>query len=362
MSVFIEGRCFDDQGSNSSTLYVDGNVEWFDGTECHPGALVDSEALDTTCQSQNEGEESAVWFTYTAPTMTPTQHPSRTPTIKPSKKPSQVPSVQPSAAPSIYPSMTPSAVPSTSFNPTVKNSVQNDLVLRFNSYATLTGLLSPDLTENAKDAMVSAVCVAMDLPPTSCLSQQFFALSDSNATVAPHSADKHEETAYWKVVLTVGATVYMVDFPDYQRNTTALYNDLATSLLFALNYGQFAQLLRDNAVTYDAPELLSLTITTIELDQPEVQQPPTWAPTHGPGLSNADRAGAIVGGVFGAIFIMLSVCCICWFVVGRKKKQRRQSRDVDLVHIAVTDDLNGGDSFMTSEVAIQTAGPDETQV
>ncbi len=225
------------------------------------------------------------------------------------------------------PTVAPTAAPSISFTPTQRPTLQAGIVMQFNSLASFSGFTENYLENATKSTVAAAVCTAMQIDITTChyLSSTFTEVPSSNA----HQYKEVQAVTY-DVVVTITTVLNLIDFPEFAADPFALYEALTNGLILSGSNGEFAQIIKDlaQANNMDAPQLLSAIFALVNVEDPEIQRPPTFRPTAGPPYQL--KPGEIAGITIGVIIVAAALLACCYFGLIFYRDQRSAFAGRDL--------------------------------
>lgn len=131
------------------------------------------------------------------------------------------------------------------------------------------------------------------------------------------------------LLAVTGATLPMVDYPQFAGNTTELYNSFTGVLGESFTSGVFTSTLKDEAVAINASVFVfnDFTTSAVTFDPPQLQFPPSRRPTAMPryndGLSNGEVAA----------FVIVTVVCagllvyLVFLVITNFRRHKPASKD-----------------------------------
>ncbi len=114
------------------------------------------------------------------------------------------------------------------------------------------------------------------------------------------------------ILVTTLIKVNLVDYPQFQSNTTTAFQTIVQTLRDALDSNVLTDQIIANAIANGADSLLAIVVTAVNSDAPLVQQPPTRQPTSAPrddddNLEDGPIAGIVIGVLIGTAFILIGL-------------------------------------------------------
>ncbi len=117
------------------------------------------------------------------------------------------------------------------------------------------------------------------------------------------------------IVITTLIKVHLVDYPQFQANTTTAFQTIVHRLRSALDSRALTDQIVANAVANGADALLAIVLTAVNSEQPLVQFPPSRQPTATPRdddgdgslLADGPTAGVVIGVLLGTALLLVAL-------------------------------------------------------
>lgn len=255
------------------------------------------------------------------------------------------PTAEPTAAPTSTNSPVPTALPST-LPPTALPTIGAEFLI-YDLELQLTDSTSDVLDAAATSALVESVAEASGVVSSDVVLDSYTAISNARSSGVFGAARTSEssninENSYFMDALkrslrNTFATTYTIDailtvtapiadFPQFNNNITALYNQLTTSLLNAAADNTLANLIRQNSIAAGSTTLATIgDVAVTEISAPIAQYYPTSAPTRAPVPDGQKYDAGEIAGFILLLLFGIGVCLAGVYLYCTRKTDRSEA-------------------------------------
>jgi hypothetical protein len=209
--------------------------------------------------------------------------------------------------------------------PTYQPTEQTSSIVLVTSYFVLKNLGTTNLTINEQLAVRRTQASIVNVP----LERVIYVRTRSTVPLRQSRSQSRNLQDLNQLVAETSTTLQMVDYPEYEGNTTALYSSVTSAITDSLNTGVFTDVLKEQAVQVNATIFVTTNFTTtnVTFTEPTIQFPPSRRPTSMPRYSDGLSNGEV------AAFVVITVVCsgllvyLVYLVITNFRRQKPASKD-----------------------------------